>query len=95
MRGEVVVYITHRRMTSSGYGHQHIASVKWRDPSDGGTGSSTRAAMVDWINKGNVARVKDGAGHDVAVGVVDANPPYIRTHADGVWTDNLLSLPNY
>ena len=31
----------------------------------------------------------------VKVGVVDATPPYLRTHADGVWTDNLLALPRY
>ena len=31
----------------------------------------------------------------MSVGVVDANPPYIRTHADGVWTDNLLALPRF
>jgi hypothetical protein len=34
-------------------------------------------------------------GHDVNVGVVNATPPYIKTYADEVWTDNLLALPRY
>jgi hypothetical protein len=52
--------------------------------------------MVNWIgNKRGDARVRDRAGHDVQVGVAKARPPYIRTHADGIWTDNLLALPRY
>jgi hypothetical protein len=50
--------------------------------------------MVDWINEGGVARVQQGA-NEVAVGVVKASPPYIRTYADGKWTNNLLALPEY
>ena len=89
----VYIYAVHM---SGGTQHEHIASVKWENPSTGETGQSTREAMVDWIqNKGGDARVRDNVGHDVAVGVVDATPPYIRTHADGIWTDNLLALPKY
>lgn len=90
-----MVYITAIHMTG-GSGHEHIASVRWKDPADQATDHSTRSTMVDWIqNKGGDARVKDGSGHDVQVGVVDGRPPYIRTYADKVWTDNLLALPRY
>ena len=59
------------------------------------TGETSRAGMVDWIrNKNGQAFVADGT-RSVWVGVVDANPPYIRTHADGAWTDNLLALPTF
>ena len=52
--------------------------------------------MVDWIqNKKGDARVRDNQGHDVQVGVVSANPPYIRTYADRVWTDNFVALPRF
>jgi hypothetical protein len=51
--------------------------------------------MVEFIEGGGAVRARDAYGDDVAVGVVEATPPYIRTHADGVWTDNLLSLPRY
>jgi hypothetical protein len=51
--------------------------------------------MVDWIKaKDGDARAADGVDA-VKVGVVNADPPYIRTHADGKWTDNLLALPTY
>ncbi|HTR74174.1 MAG TPA: DUF3892 domain-containing protein [Solirubrobacterales bacterium] len=90
-----MVYITAVHMSPGGSAHQHIADVRWRNPSSGATGENTRAKMVSWINDGGEARVTDGRGDDVRVYVVDATPPYIRTYADGVWTDNLLALPRY
>ena len=75
--------------------HEHIASVMWRNPQDNGTGENTRSEMVAWLNTPGAQAVVITATRTVEVGVVDANPPYIRTHADGVWTDNLLALPQY
>jgi hypothetical protein len=40
----------------------------------------------------NTFYVKDSRGNRANVGVVEANPPYIRTYADGIPSDNLLSL---
>lgn len=74
--------------------HEHIAEVKWVNRETNAIGSSTREGMVDWIEKGGQATVSDGR-NTVAVGVVNATPKYIRTHADGKWTDNLLALPRY
>lgn len=85
-----MVYITHVHM-SGGAGHQHIVSVKWRNPNNGEVGTSSVADMVDWIeNKNGVAKVTDGR-NTATVGVVDHK--YLRTYADGTWTDNLLALP--
>lgn len=89
------VYIVARHMEGGTTGHEHIAEVQWHNRETDAKGNSTRAAMVDWIsNQKGDARVADGNSY-VRVGVVDANPPYIRTHADGKWTDNLLALPTY
>lgn len=87
-----MIYITARHMVG-GTRHEHIASVKWRNPKTNKTGDNTRSEMVAWIRdeKGD-ARVRTGST-EAKVGVVKASPPYIRTHADGVWTDNLLALP--
>jgi hypothetical protein len=75
--------------------HEHIASVRWTNAESKQAGESTRETMVDWIqNKDGKAYVTDGRS-TVSVGVVDAQPKYIRTYADGVWTDNLLALPRY
>ena len=91
-----MVYITHIRLSDTGSRHEHITEVLWENPSSADTGQSTKATMVDWIEeKGGDARVRDGNGHDVKVGVVKATSPYIRTYADGVWTDNLLALPRF
>ena len=90
-----MVYITAVHMTTGGSGHEHIANVKWLDPGTSNSGESTTATMVDWIdNKSGVAKVKSTVG-DVMVGTVAATPKYLRTHADGKWTNNLLSLPRY
>ena len=78
-----------------GYRHEHIASVRWINPQDNNTGENTRSEMVSWLNKPGARAVVSTGSRTVDVGVVDANPPYIRTHADGVWTDNLLALPQY
>lgn len=90
-----MVYITHIRLSTTGNQHEHITDVKWRNPSNGNTGQSTRQEMVDWIDKGNIAHVKDSSGNDINVGVVRATPPFLRTYADGVWSDNLLALPSF
>jgi hypothetical protein len=51
--------------------------------------------MVDFLRQSpGQAFVSDGV-RNVLVGVVDATPKYVRTYADGVWTDNLLALPKY
>ena len=76
--------------------HEHIASVRWKKDGSNQTGQSTRAEMVQFIEgegKGQVY-VTDGS-NTVYVGVVNATPKYIRTYADGKWTDNLLALPRY
>lgn len=88
------VYITAVHL-EGGAGHEHIQSVKWQNIDTGAAGQSTRAAIVSWLSESeNTAWVRDGAGA-VQVFVVRASPPYIRTHADGRWTDNLLALPRF
>jgi hypothetical protein len=52
--------------------------------------------MVAWLRKPTSrAYVCGGAGHMARIGVVNVDPPYIRTYADGDWTDNLVALPKY
>ena len=76
--------------------HEHIGSVRWRNPATNATGEATRATMVKWINEGGVAKVQGTSGApDATIGVVNGTPPYIRTYADSRWTNNLLSLPRY
>lgn len=90
-----MVYITHIRL-SGGTGVQHISHVYWEQPSHGRSGTYTRQQMVDYINRGNDVHVRGrGNTKDAKVVVVNANPPHLKTVADGRETNNLLSLPHF
>lgn len=70
--------------------HEHISEVRWEQP--GKTDTCTKA-IIDFIEKGNAVYVHGSP--DAQVGVVRATPPYLRTYADGSWTNNLLILPRF
>lgn len=86
-------YITAVHM-AGGSDHEQIEFVQWQNPQTLATGQATREQIVEWINSGGDLRVRDHAG-DFPLAVVAADPPYIRTHASGVWTDHLLGVPRY
>lgn len=88
----IYLYAVHVEGTSQ---HAHISSVRWKNPDTSKSGETSRAGMVKWIRDGGKAYACGGQGHMARVLVVNATPPYIRTKADGTWTDNLLSLPRY
>lgn len=90
-----MIYITAVHMTEGGSSNEHIASVRWSNPENGKSGESSTPTVVDWIdNKNGVAKVESNP-NDVMVGTVDAAPKYLRTYADGRWTNNLLALPRF
>lgn len=92
-----MIYITAVRMSEEHRRHEHITDVRWLDSQSGKEGKSTREEMIDRIDGGEQAHVKDEAGHDVEVRVVRPKhaDPYIRSFRDGVVTDNLLELPHF
>lgn len=76
--------------------HEGITNYGWRVEATGEMGNSTRAEMVDFLEvKKGKAYVKDARGNVAWVDVwVSAHGnKYLRTYADGKWTDNLLALP--
>jgi len=79
--------ITCINLSHTGSRHEHITHV--------GNGRAWRITREQAISniKNNVDTffVMDAYGRRANVGVVEANPPYLRTYADGVWTDNLLA----
>jgi hypothetical protein len=92
--GSSMVRVTTVHM-EGGESHEHIARVRWTNPQTGDSGQSTREQMIEYLRKpGTRAFVTDGE-RTVNIRIVEAEPPYIRTHADGVWTNNLLALPRY
>lgn len=89
-----MVQITEVHMSPGGNAHEHILSVHWVNPTTSERGVTTKEAMVAFLRGGGQATVSDGT-RTVNVEVRDAQPPYIQTRADGVWTDNLLALPRF
>ena len=71
-----------------GNAHEHIthlggANWKW-----------TVQRVVQSIDSGTNTFFTQVNGKRANVGVINgAQGKYVRTHADGVWTDNLLALP--
>jgi hypothetical protein len=91
----VTIRITAVRL-SGGQGHEHITRLWWTDPASGKTGDNSRAQIVTWIEEDNgKAYVDDNRGNraDVLVVTPRYGDKYLRTYADGQWTDNLLALP--
>ncbi|MFG2448315.1 DUF3892 domain-containing protein [Streptomyces sp. NPDC048512] len=90
-----MIYITAIHL-SGGTKHEHIETVRWENSSTRKTGESSKQGIVSWLEESeeNTAGVRSGTSY-VRVGVVKASPPYIRTYANGVWTDNLLALPRF
>lgn len=54
----------------------------------------TRAAVINSINLGTNSFYTLVNNKRAYIAVVNGpHGPYLRTHADGVWNDNLLALP--
>lgn len=93
----MAIRFTHKRMTPGYSDHEHITHLKWVNTTNSSsTGSNTKAELVEWVDDGGVAWVGTGSSA-VRVGVVrpSSGQPYLRTYADGKWTNNLLSLPDF
>ena len=71
-----------RNNTHEGITHLGGATWKW-----------TRQQVIDSIQSGSNTFFTLVGGKRADVGVVNgSNGEYVRTHADGYWNDNLLSL---
>lgn len=65
-------------------GITHLGGNGWR---------WTRQQVIDSIKAGTNTFYTLEGGKRAEVGIVNGtNGPYLRTHADGQWNDNLLSL---
>jgi hypothetical protein len=89
------VRITHIRKPNRFSSHEHITHA-----GNPPTWFWTREDIIKSIEvKTNTFYVLDSVtGKRAEVGVVYPDvyrSPYLRTHADGHWNDNLLSLPEY
>ena len=86
------VTITHVRYGSTPKTESTMVRYELRSDSDGSTGDNDKPSMVNWIENENGKAYVGTGSNRVNVGVVDANPKYLRTYADGKWTNNLSEL---
>jgi Protein of unknown function (DUF3892) len=92
---KLAIRITAIRL-AGGNGHEHISFLWWTNPATGASGANARSELVQWIEVENgKAYVEDSRGDrsDVRVVTPQYGAKYLRTYADGIWTDNLLALP--
>lgn len=76
--------------------HEGITNYGWVNEQTRAAGNNTRAQMVDFLERqGGSAYVRDQSNNVAYIGVWKSayGNKYLRTHADGKWTDNLLALP--
>lgn len=92
----MAIEITHIRFSGYEKTHESIERYKWRNAANGTTGDNDKPSMVKWIDDGGNAFV-GSSPRRAEVGVVRPTygQPYLRTYADGAYTNNLLSLPTF
>lgn len=92
----MAIEITHVRFSGRNRFAEEIIAYQWVSLETSKTTSSTKPVLVDWVAGGGKAYVGSGA-NQVGVAVVrpTGGQAYLRTHADGDWTNNLESLPTF
>ncbi|GAA4685114.1 DUF3892 domain-containing protein [Frondihabitans cladoniiphilus] len=90
----MAVQITHIRVADPA-SHETITHYAWNQ--NGLTGTWTKAQGVSYVTAHPGDTFVNHGGRTVAVSVWQevGKLPYLRTHADGYWNDNLLSLPRF
>lgn len=90
------IEITHVKYSGTSKTHESIVEYKWKNQQTGNVASSTKPVLVAWV-EGNGAAYVGANTQQVEVKAVRPSgaPAYLRTHADGKPTNNLLSLPTF
>ena len=76
--------------------HEAISRIGWINESTGAQGVSTRLEIYDFIKGGGQVYVIGSGNSRVYVGCRDGSTgtKFVQTHADGQWSNNLLSQRN-
>jgi hypothetical protein len=90
------IEITHVRYGSTPKTEDVITDYKWRNEQTGNVDSSNKPALVTWLDdKSNIAHV----GSNPQATAMSVHPQgqnaYVRTVADGKYTNNLVNLPEF
>lgn len=94
----MAIEITHIRFSGNVKNEQSIVRYKWRNVTNiNDTGENDKPSLVAWVDGANNDAYVGSGPSRVKVGVIrPANTdPYLRTYADGDWSNNLLSLDTF
>ncbi len=92
----MAIQITNVRFSGNDKTHETIVRYKWRDDTNGNVSDSDKPTTVGYLDRGIGAYVGTGANRvEVAVVRESGKQPFLRTHADGKWTNNLVNLPTF
>jgi hypothetical protein len=91
------IEITHIRLAGASRAHEYITGFRWTNRTTGATNDSSKTQLVAWIDAKQGSAYVGNGPQQAPVGTVHpaGGAPYLRTHADGEWTNNLLSLPEF
>ncbi|NYE17982.1 DUF3892 domain-containing protein [Microbacterium immunditiarum] len=93
----MAIEITHVRFGGTIKTEDEIVRYRWKNTGTGTTGESDKPTLVAWVESNPGAAVVGSGTNRVQVGVVDPvrGRKYLRTYADGKWTNNLVNLPTF
>ncbi|MDR6170940.1 DUF3892 domain-containing protein [Curtobacterium sp. SORGH_AS_0776] len=93
----MTVQITHVRFGGTTKTESSIVKYRWVNPANGKTGDNDKSTMVAFLEQKNATAYVGVGSTRVPVGVVrpESGAPYLRTYADGKWTNNLVNLPTF
>lgn len=93
----MAIEITHVRFGSTKKTEDKIVRYRWKNVSTGKIGENDKPSLVAWVDDTtSTAYVGSGVNRVNVTSVHPANTqPYLRTHADGKWTNNLVNLSTF
>lgn len=93
----MAIEITHVRFGSTTKTEDEIVRYRWKNIGSGTTGESDKPTLVAWVERNPGAASVGSGTNRVEVRVVDPvrGQKYLRTYADGKWTNNLVNLPTF
>jgi hypothetical protein len=89
------IEITHVRYGSTPKTEDVITNYKWRNEQTGEVNSSDKPAMVKWLDDKGIAWVGQNPRAQAVPVHPNGSPAYVRTVADGKYTNNLTNLPEF
>ena len=82
---------------AGGSEHEHITEVEWVSLEHRNEGSSTREAIIDWLESdpGNTVVVKKGLRSAAVVVRREGDRAWLQAESDGRASPLLLEIPRY